>query len=129
MICAQVTGNDVAIGIGAASGNFELNVFKPLLIYNFLQSCRLLADGCNSFDMHCVRGIQANDARIADLLQRSLMLVTALTPHIGYDRAAQLAKKAHAENLTLREAALALGYANSAELDLWLNPQMMVRTW
>ena len=126
MICAQVLGNDVAIGIGAASGNFELNVFKPLLIHNFLQSCRLLADGCSNFDAHCVRGIEANEARIAELLQRSLMLVTALTPHIGYDRAAEIAKKAHAENSTLREAALSLGYASSDELELWLRPEAMV---
>ncbi len=126
MICAQVMGNDVAISIGAASGNFELNVFKPLLIHNFLQSCRLLSDGCNSFDAHCVTGIRANEARIAEHLQRSLMLVTALTPHIGYDQASQVAKKAHDENLTLIEAALALGYASTEQLEHWLRPQAMV---
>ncbi|CAB1369668.1 class II fumarate hydratase [Denitratisoma oestradiolicum] len=126
MLCAQVLGNDIAISIGAASGNFELNVYKPLLIHNFLQSTRLLADGCRSFETHCVRGIQANEARIAELLDRSLMLVTALVPHIGYDKAASIAKKAHAENTTLREAALALGHVTADEFDLWVRPEDML---
>lgn len=126
MLCTQVLGNDVAIGIGAASGNFELNVFKPMLIYNFLQSARLLSDGCKSFDIHCVQGIQANEARIRTLLDHSLMLVTALTPHIGYDRAAQIAKKAHAEGNSLREAALSLGFVTAEEFDAWVQPKDML---
>jgi fumarate hydratase class II len=120
MLCAQVMGNDVAIGVGGAMGNFELNVFKPLLAHGFLQSVRLLADGMRSFDAHCVRGIGANEARIAELVQRSLMLVTALTPHIGYDRAAEIAKRAHHDQGTLREAALALGYVTAADFDRWV---------
>jgi len=121
MICCQVFGNDVAINFGGASGNFELNVFKPLLAHNFLQSVRLLADGMKSFELHCVRGITANRERIAELLARSLMLVTALTPHIGYDRAAQIAKKAHSEGISLREAALALGYVSATDFDRWVD--------
>ncbi|MGH8744873.1 MAG: class II fumarate hydratase [Burkholderiales bacterium] len=125
MLCAQVFGNDVALNIGAASGNFELNVFKPLVIQNFLQSARLLADGCDSFDVHCARGIEPNRARIAELVERSLMLVTALSPRIGYDRAAEIAKRAHHDGSTLREAALALGYVSAEEFDHWLRPQDM----
>jgi fumarate hydratase, class II len=125
MLCAQVFGNDVALNIGGASGNFELNVFKPLVIQNFLQSARLLADGCESFDEHCARGIEPNRTRIAELVERSLMLVTALSPRIGYDRAAEIAKKAHRDGSTLREAALALGYVSADELDRWLRPQDM----
>jgi fumarate hydratase class II len=126
MLCAQVLGNDVALGIGGASGQFELNVFKPLVIHNFLQSARLLADGMSSFEEHCVRGIQANRDRIGEQLARSLMLVTALTPHIGYDRAAEIAKKAHKEGRTLREAAVALGYVSAADFDRWVRPEDMV---
>ena len=126
MLCTQVLGNDVAIGMGAASGNFELNVFKPMLIYNFLQSARLLSDGCKSFDIHCAQGIQANEARIRTLLDHSLMLVTALTPHIGYDRAAQIAKKAHTEGSSLREAALSLGFVSREEFDAWVQPKDML---
>ncbi len=126
MICAQIMGNDVAIGIGAAAGNFELNVFKPLLIQNFLQSVRLLADGCTSFEAHCVRGIEANRDRLTELMQRSLMLVTALAPHIGYDRAAQIAKKAHTENLSLRDAAVALGIVSAEQFDQWVRPENMI---
>ncbi len=125
MLCAQVFGNDVALNIGGASGNFELNVFKPLVIQNFLQSARLLADGCESFEEHCARGIEPNRARIAELVERSLMLVTALSPMIGYDRAAEIAKKAHHDGSTLREAALALGYVGADEFDRWLRPQDM----
>jgi len=125
MICCQVFGNDVAINIGGASGNFELNVFKPLLAHNFLQSVRLLADGIKSFERHCVRGIAADEERIAQLLSHSLMLVTALAPHIGYDRAAQIAKKAHQEGTSLRDAALALGYVTASDFDRWVVPEQM----
>ena len=128
MICCQVMGNDVAIGIGGASGNFELNVFKPLIAHNLLQSIRLLADGMASFDEHCVRGIEANRERIRELLERSLMLVTALAPHIGYDRAAEIAKRAHHDGSTLRDAALALNYVSGSDFDRWVNPSEMVRT-
>jgi fumarate hydratase class II len=127
MLCVQVFGNDVTVNFAGASGNFELNVFKPVLIYDFLQSVRLLADGCASFEEHCVRGIRANQRRIAELVERSLMLVTALTPKIGYDRAAEIAKKAHREGTTLREAALALGYVSAQDFDRWVRPQDMTR--
>jgi fumarate hydratase, class II len=125
MLCCQVFGNDVAITIGGASGNFELNVFKPLIVHNFLQSARLLADGIESFDQHCARGIEANRARIADLMERSLMLVTALAPHIGYDRAAQIAKRAHRDGTTLKQAALALAYVSAEDFDRWVDPVAM----
>ena len=125
MLCAQVFGNDVTVNLAGASGNFELNVFKPVLIYNFLQSACLLADGCASFEEHCVRGVRPNEARIAELVERSLMLVTALAPRIGYDRAAEIAKKAHREGTTLREAALALGYVSAHDFDRWVRPQDM----
>jgi len=126
MLCCQVMANDVAIGIGGASGNFELNVFKPLIAHNFLQSVRLLADGMSSFEAHCVRGIEAKRERIAELLERSLMLVTALAPHIGYDRAAEIAKRAHHDGSTLREAALALQHVTAEEFDRWVKPVEMV---
>ncbi|SME99227.1 class II fumarate hydratase [Pseudogulbenkiania subflava] len=126
MACAQVLGNDVAVNIGGASGNFELNVFKPLIIHNFLQSVRLLADGMTSFNEHCAAGIEPNRARIDELLEKSLMLVTALNPHIGYDKAAAIAKKAHKEGLTLREAALASGFVTAEQFDAWVKPQDMV---
>jgi len=125
MLAAQVLGNDVAINIGGASGNFELNVFKPLVIHNFLQSVRLLADGMTSFDQHCAAGIEPNRERIAELVDRSLMLVTALNPHIGYDKAAQIAKKAHKENLSLKDAALALGFVTEAQFAQWVVPADM----
>ena len=127
MLCCQVFGNDVALNFGGASGNFELNVFKPLIAHNFLQSVRLLADGMNSFEEHCVRGIEANRERITDLLQRSLMLVTALTPHIGYDRAAEIAKRAHREGSTLKQVAVALGYVSAEDFERWVQPAKMVR--
>ena len=126
MLCAQVFGNDVAINFGGASGNFELNVFKPLIAHNFLQSVRLLADGMASFEEHCVRGIEANQARITELTARSLMLVTALTPHIGYERAAEIAKRAHQDGSTLKSSALASGYVTAAEFDLWVQPALMI---
>jgi fumarate hydratase class II len=126
MLCCQVFGNDVAINFGGASGNFELNVFKPVIAHNFLQSLRLLADGMASFERHCVRGIEARRERIAELLERSLMLVTALTPHIGYDRAAEIAKRAHREGSTLREAALGSGHVSAEQFDAWVRPGEMV---
>ena len=126
MVCAQVLGNDVAVNIGGASGNFELNVFKPLIIHNFLQSTRLLADACLSFEEHCARGIEPSRPRIQEQLERSLMLVTALAPRLGYDRAAEIAKKAHREGTTLKEAALALGYLTAEEFDREVRPERMV---
>ena len=126
MLCAQVFGNDVAINFGGASGNFELNVFRPLIAHNMLQSIRLLADGMLSFDAHCAVGIEPESARIAELLERSLMLVTALNPHIGYDKAAAIAKKAHQDGSSLREAAIASGYLSAAEFDAWVVPAKMV---
>jgi fumarate hydratase class II len=120
MLCCQVFGNDVAIAVGGASGNFELNVCKPLIAHNFLQSVRLLSDGMASFEKYCVSGIEANRERIAELTGRSLMLVTALTPHIGYDRCAEIAKLAHTNGSTLKQAAVALGYVTEAEFDLWV---------
>ena len=128
MLCCQVFGNDVAITIGGASGNFELNVFKPLIAHNFSQSVRLLADGMMSFEEHCVRGIEANHARIAELLERSLMLVTALTPYIGYDRAAEIAKRAHSDGSTLKQAAVTLGYVTEDEFDLWVRAADMTHS-
>ncbi|MCX7132559.1 class II fumarate hydratase [Aeromonas sp.] len=126
MLCAQVMGNDVAINIGGASGNFELNVFRPLIAHNFLQSVRLLADGMRSFHDHCAIGITPNRARIDELLARSLMLVTALNPHIGYDKAAEIAKRAHHEGVSLREAAIASGHLTAQEFDAWVVPAKMV---
>jgi fumarate hydratase, class II len=126
MLCCQVFGNDVAINFGGASGNFELNVFRPMIAHNFLQSVRLLADGMASFNEHCAAGIEPNRERIADLVARSLMLVTALNPHIGYDKSAQIAKKAHKEGTSLREAALALGHVTAEQFDAWVRPENMV---
>ncbi len=126
MLAAQIMGNDVAISLGGASGNFELNVYKPLLIHNFLQTTRLIADGCDSFREHCVDGIEPNAPRIQENLEKSLMLVTALNPHIGYDKAAQIAKKAHKEGTTLKEAALALGHLTAEQFDQWVKPENMI---
>lgn len=126
MLCCQVFGNDVAINFGGASGNFELNVFRPMMAHNLMQSVRLLADGMRSFNDHCAAGIEPNRERIAELVDRSLMLVTALNPHIGYDKAAQIAKKAHKEGTTLREAALATGYVTGEQFDQWVRPGDMV---
>ncbi|QDL37292.1 class II fumarate hydratase [Rhodoferax sediminis] len=126
MLCCQVFGNDVAINMGGASGNFELNVFRPMIAHNFLHSVRLLADGLSSFNDHCAVGIEPNRERIAELVARSLMLVTALNPHIGYDKSAQIAKKAHKEGLSLREAALASGFLTAEQFDQWVRPENMV---
>jgi fumarate hydratase, class II len=125
MLCAQVMGNDVAINFGGASGNFELNVFRPLVAHNFLQSVRLLSDGMRSFNDHCAVGIEPNRERIAELVSRSLMLVTALNPHIGYDKAAAIAKMALQEGISLREAAVASGYLTAAQFDQWVVPADM----
>lgn len=125
MLCCQVMGNDVAINMGGAMGNFELNVMRPLVIHNFLQSVRLLADGILSFNNHCASGITANTERIGELMRNSLMLVTALTPHIGYDKAAAIAKTAHLENTTLREAAIVSGNVTAEQFDDWVRPEDM----
>ncbi len=126
MVCAQVIGNDVAVNVGGSSGNFELNVFKPVMIYNLLQSIRLIADACESFTDNCVAGLEANTININRHLTNSLMLVTALNPHIGYDNAAKVAKKAHAENSTLKEAVVALGLLTAEEFDEKVQPKNMV---
>ncbi|NDP37682.1 MAG: class II fumarate hydratase [Rhodoferax sp.] len=126
MVCAQVMGHDTAIGFAASQGHFELNVYKPLIILDTLGSLRLLTDAMRSFSQHCVAGIAVNAARVQALLESSLMLVTALTPHIGYDRAAQIAKHAHAHGSTLREAALALGMVNAQQFDVWVDPRRML---
>jgi len=126
MVCAQVFGNDVTVNFGGAMGNFELNVFKPVIIYNVLQSINLIADSCDSFTEHCVVGIQANEAAIKKHVENSLMLVTALNPHIGYDNAAKVAKKAHKENTTLKQAAKELGLLTEEEFDKFVRPEEML---
>ena len=126
MVAGQVMGNDVAINMGGALGNFELNVMKPLIIHNFLRSVRLLADVCVSFNDNCAKGIEPNRATIDELLKRSLMLVTALNPHIGYDNAAKIAKNAHAKGLTLKESALELKLLTSEQFDAWVRPEDMI---
>ncbi|MFH1571634.1 MAG: class II fumarate hydratase [Gemmatimonadota bacterium] len=126
MVCVQVMGNDATVGFAGASGNFQLNVYKPVIIHNVLQSVRLLADACRSFDEHCAVGIEPNRERIEQLMKQSLMLVTALNPHIGYDNAAKVAKKAYAENTTLVEAAVALGLLTAAQFEAWVRPQSMI---
>ena len=126
MIALQVMGNDATIGMAASQGNFELNVFMPVMAYNFLQSVRLLSDGMRSFNERCVSGVQANRDKMSDNLNRSLMLVTSLSPHIGYENAARVAKKAHAEGITLKEACLTLGYLNEAQFDAVFKPEEMV---
>ncbi len=126
MLCAQVIGNDTAVTIGGASGNFELNVFKPLIIHNVLQSIRLLADGCHAFNDKCAVDIEPNEERIKELLDKSLMLVTALNPYIGYDKASKIALNAHAKGLTLKESALELGHVTEAEFAEYVQPQKML---
>ncbi len=125
MVCAQVMGNDVAINIGGSNGHFELNVFKPMMIHNFLESARILGDACRSFNENCATGIEPNRERIEHNLNNSLMLVTALNTHIGYEKAAEIAKKAHKDGSTLKEAALALAYLSSEEFDTWVDPSKM----
>ena len=126
MACAQVFGNDAAINVGGASGNFELNVYRPMIAYNMMQTIRLLGDGMKSFNDHCAVGIEPNHDRIAELVSNSLMLVTALNPHIGYDKSAQIAKKAHKEGTSLKDAALASGLVSSEDFDRWVKPEDMV---
>lgn len=126
MVCAQVIGNDVAVSVGGASGHFELNVFKPVIAANVLQSARLIGDACVSFDLNCARGIEPNHDAIAQNLENSLMLVTALNPHIGYEKAATIAKTAHKKGTTLREAAIQLGYLTNEQFDAWVKPEQMV---
>jgi fumarate hydratase, class II len=126
MVAAQVIGNDTAITVGGMNGHFQLNVFKPVMIYNFLQSARLLADACDSFRVNCVDGIEAREENIKAHLRNSLMLVTALNPHIGYDNAAKIAKKAHQENLTLKQSALESGLLTEKEFDEWVDPGKMI---
>ena len=126
MVCTQVMGNDVTISVAGASGNFELNVYRPVIAYNIIQSIRLLTDACDSFRVHCVDGIEANEERIRSNLYNSLMLVTTLNPHIGYDKAAEVAKKAYKDNLSLREAIIDLGYMSGEEFDQLVQPEKMI---
>ena len=126
MVCAQVMGNDVAVTIGGMSGHFELNVFKPIMAYNIINSARLLGDACQSFNYNCAVGIEPNYKVIQEKLEKSLMLITALNPHIGYENAAKIAKKAHKEGTTLREAALALGLVNETQFSQWVRPEDMI---
>lgn len=126
MVCAQVMGNHVTVTVANSNGHFELNVFKPVIVYNVLQSVRLIADSCNSFTENCVEGITANEDRIGKLLHESLMLVTALNPHIGYDNAAKIAKKAHTDGSTLKEAGIALGLLTAEQFADWIRPEEMV---
>ena len=126
MVCAQVMGNHTAISVGGSNGHFELNVFRPMMINGLLQSIRLLADGMNSFRENCVEGIEANEAKITELMNNSLMLVTALNPHIGYDNAAKIAKNAHKKGLTLKESALSLGLLTEEEFDEYVVPANMI---
>jgi fumarate hydratase class II len=126
MVCAQVMGNHVTVTIAGSNGHFELNVFKPVLIYNLLQSAKLIGDSCDSFTDNCVTGIEADTGRIAELMRSSLMLVTALNPHIGYDNAAKVAKKAFAENTTLKKAAVTLGLLTAEQFDQWVKPEDML---
>jgi fumarate hydratase class II len=119
-------GNDMTISFAASQGHLQLNVFKPVIIHNLLQSVQLLSDGCRNFNVHCISGLEPDPARMAEHLERGLMLVTALNPHIGYDRAAEIAKKAYAQGTTLREAAMELGYLTSEEFDQWVRPETML---
>jgi fumarate hydratase, class II len=127
MLCCQVLGNDVAINIGGASGNFQLNVFRPVIIHNFLQSVRLLADGMHSFHDHCVLGMEPRRAHMTEVLEHSLVLVTALHPHLEEEKVAEIARKAHAEGLTLRQAGIALGYVSAEQFDAWVQPTQLAK--
>ena len=126
MVCAQVMGNDVAVTFGASQGNFELNVYKPLIIYNFLQSCILLKDAIHSFRVNMIEGMVVNERQLKDDVEKSLMLVTALAPHIGYDKSAQVAHKAHKDNTTLKEACMELGFLSEAEFDRLVKVESML---
>jgi fumarate hydratase class II len=126
MVCAQVVGNDMAVAVGGMTGHFELNVFKPVIVFNVLNSIRLLADACESFQEHCVEGIQANLPQIKRHVENSLMLVTALNPHVGYDNAAKIAKYAHEQGLTLKEAAVKLNLVQPADFDKWVRAEDML---
>ena len=126
-VCAQVMGNNVAVSVGNSHGHLELNVFKPMMVYNVLMSIRLIADGCMSFTDNCVVGIEANEERINKLMNESLMLVTALNPHIGYDNAAKIAKKAHNDGTTLKEAGIALDLLTEEQFADWIKPEEMVK--
>ena len=127
MVCTQVMGNDTAITFAGASGNFELNVYRPVIAFNILQSIRLMIDACDSFLVNAIEGIEPNKQRIHENLYNSLMLVTALNPHIGYDKAAKVAKKAYSENLSLREAIVELDYMSEEEFDKLVQPEKMIR--
>eukprot|EP00497_Spongosphaera_streptacantha_P003913 TRINITY_DN4657_c0_g1_i1.p1 TRINITY_DN4657_c0_g1~~TRINITY_DN4657_c0_g1_i1.p1 ORF type:complete len:134 (+),score=21.84 TRINITY_DN4657_c0_g1_i1:63-464(+) len=126
MVCSQVMGNTTTVSVAGATGHFELNVFKPVMVNATLQSIRLIGDACQSFTTNCVDGIQVNEKRVKAILNESLMLVTALNPYIGYDKAAACAKKAHKEGTTLKEATLALGYLTSEEFDKYVRPEDMI---
>jgi fumarate hydratase class II len=126
MVCCQVIGNHTAVTVANTHSHLQLNVFKPVMAYALLQSVRLLADACDSFVVRCIDGIEASTQRLRQLMEQSLMLVTALNPHIGYDNAATIAKKAHTEGLTLREAALATGLLTGAQFDQWVRPEDMI---
>jgi fumarate hydratase class II len=126
MVCAQVIGNDVAIAVGGMQGHYELNVFKPVMASNFLQSAQLIGDACVSFSEHCAEGIEPNQTRITELLNNSLMLVTALNTKIGYYKAAEIANTAHQNGTTLKEEAVRLGHVTEKEFDLWVRPEDMV---
>ena len=126
MVAVQVFGNDVSVALAGSQGHFQLNVYRPVALHNVLESIQLLTEGCRSFDEHCARGIEPNEKRIKEHLDNSLMLVTALNPHIGYEKAAQIAIKAHREDTSLREAALALGFVTGDEFDKWVRPEDMI---
>lgn len=125
MVCVQVFGNDAAVAFAGTQGNFQLNVYKPVMVHNVLESIELLGDACQAFNEHCARGIEPNIPRITENLEKNLMLVTALNRHIGYDKAAEIAKKAQKEGSTLREAALSLGYVTDEQYDQWIVPMRM----
>ncbi len=125
MVAVQVFGNDAAVAFAGSQGNFQLNVYKPVILHNVLESVQLLAEAVHSFDERCARGIEPNEKRIREHLDNSLMLVTALSPHIGYEKAAQIAHKAYHEDLTLREAALRLGFVTAEQFDAWVRPEDM----